>query len=106
MSAKILAITSKILKDYIKHPLITMLHEICTRLAAEIRHLGYVSHRADVLFLFLVRCLTLIFAVMEVLEVPKPALWESVSRSKSSPVGPASEIIAPAAPHLHHRLPA
>jgi hypothetical protein len=73
MSAKILAITSKILKDYIKHPLITMLHEFCTRLAAEIRHLGYVSHRADVLLLFLVRCLTLIFAVMEVLEVPKPS---------------------------------
>lgn len=106
MSAKILAITSKILKDYIKHPVITMLHEFCTRLAAEIRHLGYVSHRADVLLLFLVRCLTLIFAVMEVLEVPEPALWESVSRSKNTAAGPFAHTIPPAASLLYHRLPA
>jgi hypothetical protein len=106
MTAKILAITSKILMDCIKQRVITMLHEFCTLLTAEIRHLGYVSHRADVLLLFLVRCLTLIFAVMEVLDVPEPALWESVSRSKNTAAGPFAHTIPPAASPPHHRLPA
>ena len=92
--------------DCIKQRVITMLHEFCTRLTAMIRHLGYAPHTADVLLLFLVRCVTLICAVMEVLDVPQPALWESVSRSKNTAAGPFAHTIPPAAPLLYHRLPA
>ncbi len=83
-----------------------MLYEYCTQLTAMIRHLGYAPHTADVLLLFLVRCVTLIFAVMEVLNVPQPALWEPVSRSKSTAAGSFAHTTFPAAPLLHHRLPA
>lgn len=83
-----------------------MLYEYCTRLAAEIRHLGYTSHRAAVLLLFLIRCMTLIFAVIEVLDVPESALWEPVRRMKNRAAGPFAHTLIPAASLLDHRLPA
>lgn len=83
-----------------------MLHEFCTWLTAKIRWLGYEPHRADVLLLFLIRCMTLVCAVMEVLNVPQPALWESVSRLKNPAAEPVAEKIAPAAYCIQHRLPA
>jgi hypothetical protein len=83
-----------------------MLHEFCTRLTAKIRRLGYAPHTADVLLMFVIRCMTLVCAVMEVLDVPQPALWESVSRMKNRAAGPFTHTLNPAAPLLQHPLPA
>ena len=83
-----------------------MLHEFCTRLTAKIRHLGYAPHTADVLLLFLIRCMTLICAVMDVLDVPKRALWEMSGRMKNRAAGPFAHTLNPAASLPQHRLPA
>ncbi len=85
-----------------------MRHEFCTRLTAMIRHLGYAPHRADCLVMFLVRCMTLVCAVMEVLVVPEDALWETCGRTKNrmTAAGPFAHIISPAASPSRQRQPA
>lgn len=79
-----------------------MPHEFCTRLTAMIRHLGYAPHIADCLALFLIRCMTLVCAVMDVLDVPEEALWETCGRTKNRNIaaGAFAHTLPPAALQL------
>lgn len=81
-----------------------MPHEFCTRLTAKIRKFGYTPHRADCILWFLVRSMTLVCAIMDVLSVPERALWESGRRSKSPAAAPL--FVLPAAYGIHRLPPA
>ncbi len=102
MTAKITASTANYIFLHIFLTIIIMPHEFCTRLAAKIRKLGYAPHRADCILMFLVRSMTVVCAVMDVLNVPGRALWEPGRRSKSPAAAPL--FVLPAAFGIH-RLP-
>lgn len=80
-----------------------MAHEFCTRLSAKIRRLGYAPSRANVILMFLIRCMALVCAVMGVLFVPGRAAWESSGQQKD-PAPESSDPIVPAASG-EHRTP-
>jgi len=81
-----------------------MPHEFCTRLRAKIWQLGYARHTTEILLMFLVRCMTVVCALMDVLNVPERALWESRRRSGRCAAAPL--FILPAASGIHRQPPA
>jgi len=104
MTAKIPASTKNYIFSHIFLTIIIMPHEFCTRLRAKIRRLGYAPHRADCILMFLVRSMTVVCAVMDVLNVPERALWEPGRRSKSPAAAPLT--VFPAAYGIHSLPPA
>lgn len=82
-----------------------MPHEFCTRLTAKIRRLGYAQHRADCILMFLIRCMAIVCTVMDVLNVPERALWES-GRKYTHPAEESLYIVFPAASGIHRLPPA
>ena len=83
-----------------------MPHNFCTRLTAKIRRLGYSPHTAEVLVQFLIRCMTLVDAVMDVLNVPETALWECIEGSANPAAEPFDVTVLPAAYSIHRQPPA
>lgn len=82
-----------------------MTHEFCTLLTAKIRRLGYAPHYARCLLMFLVRCMSLVCAVMELLLVPERALWES-GRPNKNPAAESRKPVFPAAYGIQRLPPA
>jgi hypothetical protein len=72
-----------------------MPHEFCTRLTAKISWFGYAPHEAERLAGFLVSSMTLVCAVMEVLNVPGWALWEQADGYDNPAVEPFDVTILP-----------
>jgi len=83
-----------------------MPHEFCTRLTAKIRRLGYARHEAERLAGFLVSGMTLVCAVMEVLNVPGRALWEFTRGWDNPATEPFDVTVLPAAYSIQRQPPA
>jgi hypothetical protein len=78
-----------------------MTPELCFRLTARIRHLGYSLKQARHFVRFLVVCMMLVCAFMDMLQVPGEALWEGIEGSDSCAADPFDVTVLPAAYSIH-----
>ena len=78
-----------------------MPRELCILLTRKIRNLGYPRRYAERVVRFLVAIVVLIYAVMDVLKVPVPAMWELTGRMDTCAAGSFRIMVLPAAWSIH-----
>ena len=78
-----------------------MSQELCFRLTARIRRLGYPLKQARHFVRFLVVCMMLVCAFMDMLNVPGQALWEWIEGSDTCAADPFDVMVLPAAYSIH-----
>ena len=83
-----------------------MPHNFWTLLTAKTRRLGYAPRRTDGLVRFVVTCMALMFAAMDIVAVPGLALWELTDSPGNTAAEPFDVTVLPAAYSIHRQPPA